>query len=144
MIDGTIDICTFRKKSEAEEALRKLKAVADLGGSHISLATAEWCCGLKSANWEETVGWTSDTFEKFTEIRKTGMGFYAIYAPSYDWHKSEENESEETTTAQGEPININIPLDKWFTKSDNIKALIQSLFEDPEKIKDRPVFINIM
>lgn len=149
MIDDTIGICTFRKKSEAVEALRKLKAVADLSGLYVSLAMAEWCCGLRSTAWANTIGWTSDTIKKFTTIRKTNMGFYTIYAPMYDWHESNnddicKNESEETTTAQGEPININIPLDKWFTKSDNVKALIQSLFEDPEKIKDRSVFINIM
>lgn len=150
MIDNTICISTFRERSDAEEALSKLKAVADLCLSYVSLATAEYCCELRSsANWAETVGWTSDTIKKFTTIRRTDMDFYEIIAPLYDWHKSNnddicKNESEETATAQGEPININIPLDKWFTKSDNVKALIQSLFEDPEKIKDRPVFINIM
>lgn len=145
-MDNGICICTFRKKAEAEEAFCKLKAVADLG-MVVSLATAEWCCGLKSTNWAATVGWTSDTIEKFAEIRKTGMGFYAIYAPSYDWHKSEnddvsKNKPEETTTAQGEPINITVSLGS--INSDILKALIQALFEDSEKIRDRPVFISII
>lgn len=82
---------------------------------YISLADMLDLCGENASYMDSKIGWTRDAF-KNVKIRVFYEGC-TISMPKYDWFgDTTVTESEETATAQGEPININIPLDKWFTK----------------------------
>lgn len=87
-------------------------------------------------------GWTYSVILKGV-VELTGQGIYAISLPKFDWFlecvrpAKTPKSSVKQDRPDPEPINITLP-------SDKLEQNISVLFKDLDKIKDRPVFINIM
>lgn len=83
------------------------------------------CCGLRLA---------------YVEVLAPDV--YSIHMPACDWFYDETGSStaKPKEKKEPEPINITVPADK----PDGIKQIINTLFDNLEIIKDRPMFINII
>lgn len=125
----------FEDYREGVECLANIKCIANYY-ARITVADVNDICGVKSCLTDRKMGWTKNALEN-TTVEKCDSGTYIICMPKYDWYK-------ETADIQPEPINVTITVDKLYKKPDIIEQTIQALFNDPEKIKDRPVFITIM
>lgn len=131
-----IRIGTFLSSHKAAEVLHYAKQIIEAYG-YVSLADMIDLCGKNSAYKDSKIGWTEAAF-KNAKIKMLYEGC-AIHMPEFDWR---ENDDSDTIgeQLQSEPINVTIPKDK----PELIKQTITALFENSEKIKDRPVFINII
>lgn len=134
---------SFGYKKDAEAVLNSAKEIAELYG-YVTVADVCDLAGVVSIYAENLVGWSLEAIKK-AYICRTRYA-YELYLPQCDWEKDrytkEAKDTEKPST--GEPINIAITVDKWYKKPEAIEQAISALFKDPEKIKDRPVFISIM
>ena len=131
-----IRIGVFSNSHEAAKVLHYAKQIVKVYG-YVSLADMIDLCGKNPAYKDSKIGWTEAAF-KNAKIKI----FYeecTICMPEFDWR---ENDDLDTVgeQLQSEPINITIPADK----SEVIEQIIDTLFNNSEKIKDRPMFITIM
>lgn len=121
---------------KAAEILHYAKQIIETYG-YVSLADILDLSGKNPAYKDTKIGWTEAAF-KNAKIEMLGKGC-TIRMPDCDWHKDSDSDAV-GEQFQPEPINVTIPKDK----PELIKQTITALFENSEKIKDRPVFINIM
>lgn len=99
--------------------------------------------GDKSGYIDCKYGWTFSKLRlAYIEILAPDM--YSIHMPTCDWFSDKKDATTVTEfptakpkQTEPEPINVTIPADK-------LEQIISALFKDLEKIKDRPVFINII
>ena len=132
----SIRIGTFLSSHEAAKVLHYAKQIIQVYG-YVSLADMLDLCGKNPAYKDSKIGWTEAAF-KNAKIEMLDEG-YAIRMPEFDW--CENNDSDTVgEQLQSEPINVTIPADK----PEIIEQIIDALFDNSEKIKDRPVFISIM
>lgn len=128
-------IVSFLSRHEAKKTLHYARQLVKVYG-YISMADMCDLCG-STASYEETkLGWTVDAMENL-KIQKITDNNYIIIMPRYNWHAVDDEPVSLDKNSQFEPIGVTVP-------SDKLEQTISALFKDPEKIKDRPVFITIM
>lgn len=132
---NSITIGDFLSSHKASSVLHNAKQVIEVYG-YISLADMLDLCGKNPSYKDSKVGWTADAMEN-SEIKKIADNAYVITMPEYNWHADDDEPVSLDEKSQSEPIDITVP-------SDKLEQTISTLFKDPEKIKDRPVFITIM
>lgn len=167
--ENRMEIVTFLSNyDEVIKVLHCAEQIIKVYG-YVSLADMLDLCGKNATYMDSKIGWTGDAF-KNAKIRVFYEGC-TISMPEYDWfgntnYKKEKNEmsgnncifgmalgvrkcqtdanksSDEQTDEypQPEPINITIPVDKL----EAIKETINTLCDNIDRIKDRPIFISIM
>lgn len=138
MLTTGIKIGNFSSHQEVNEILRNAKKVIKSCG-YVSLADMLNLCGKDTEYKDYKIGWTESAF-KNTKIQIVYEG-YAIQMPGYNWRENDVLDTvDEELHFEPAPINITIPADK----SEAIEQIIAALFNNFEKIKDHPVFVNIM
>ena len=138
MLTTGIKIGNFSSHPKVIEILHNAKKIIEAYG-YISLADMLDLCGKDTIYKDSKIGWTESAF-KNAKIQRVYEG-YAIQMPEYNWRENDVLDTvDEELHFEPEPINITIPADK----SEAIEQIIIALFNNSEKIKDRPVFINIM
>lgn len=141
----------FVYKKDAEQVLKQAKEIAGLYG-YVTVADICELAGKTSTYIKSLVGWSYEAIEKADiclEYYNDGFGLmfeFVLYLPQCDWEKNEYTKKAEDTKkpSAGEPINISISADEWNTRRNDIEQVLNELFRNSDKIKDRPVFINIM
>lgn len=141
----------FVYKKDAEQVLKQAKEIAGLCG-YVTVADICDLTGKTSTYTESLVGWSYEAIEKAEicwEHYNDGFGLmfeFVLYLPQCDWEKNEYTKEAEDTEkpSTGEPINITISSNEWNTRRNDIEQVFNELFRNSDKIKDRPVFINIM
>lgn len=113
---------------------------------YTSIADMHELIGDKSAYIDCKYGWTLSSLVN-ASAEKLATNMYSIHMPACDWISSKEDTMTITKfpivkpkKTEPEPINVTIPADK----PEVIEQTIGALFNDSEKIKDRPIFISIM
>lgn len=139
--NNTFPVASFASYADADNALFYAMQVAKEYG-YISCADLFEICGMSPSYTETKIGWTEQAIksakvDKFI-CQNQSKDFYTIRMPECDWF--EDADDSVASIEKAEPINVTIPKDK----PEFIKQTITALFENSEKIKDRPVFINIM
>lgn len=138
MLTTGIKIGNFSSRQAVNEILHNAKRIIKTYG-YVSLADMLDLCGKDTVYKDSKIGWTESAF-KNAKIQIAYEG-YAIQMPEYDWRENDVLDTvEEQLQFEPEPINITIPADK----SEAIEQIIAALFNNFEKIKDHPVFVNIM
>ena len=157
MFDIGLNIGTFKNLHDAEYVLNRAIEIANDYG-HVNLADIldlkDEKSGYMDCKYGLTYsairyGWTYPVILKGV-VELTVQGTYTISLPKFDWFneeyvrtakKPESSIKPKSNVKQDhpepEPINITLP-------SDKLEQTISVLFKDLDKIKDRPVFINIM
>ena len=130
-----IRIGNFLNNYEAEEILHQTKQLIE-NYAYVSLADIFDLCGGTPAYKQTKIGWTANAM-KDAKIESYAHVSYVIHMPEYNWHADDDESVSIDEKSQPEPIDITVP-------SDKLEQAISALFKDPEKIKDRPVFITIM
>ena len=156
MFDIDLKIGTFNNLHDTEYVLNKAIEIAKYYG-HVNLADILDLKDEKTGYMDCEYGWTYPVIKygwTYPVILKgaivlTGKGTYTISLPKFDWFidyvrpyqtpKSsvKPKYSIKQDHHDPEPINVTLPADK-------LEQTISILFKDLDKIKDRPVFINIM
>ena len=134
----------FKHHADALKVLSQAIEVAmDYG--YITMTDINWLIGTSDNYNDSKRGWTYDAIIK-GNVRRNGNTF-VISLPRCNWFDdatmikpSDEKSTVKSEQPQPEPINITIPANKPEVIRETINALCGNL----EKIKDRPVFINIM
>lgn len=137
MFTTSINIGLFASDHEANKVLHSAEQLIKVYG-HVSFADMLDLCEMDATYKDTKIGWTETAF-KNAKIRAFYEG-YSISMPKCDWCYDASVAKASDEQPQPEPINITIPAEK----SEIIKEIINSLCNNLEKIKDRPVFINIM
>lgn len=127
-------IGAFLSRHEASRVLHCAEQIIEVYG-YVSLADMLDLCGKNPSYKDSKIGWTADAMEN-SEIKKIADNAYAITMPKYNWHVDDDESFSLDEKSQPEPIDVTVP-------SDKLEQTISALFKDPEKIKDRPVFITI-
>lgn len=130
-----IIIGSFLSSHKATEVLHNARRLIETYGC-ISMADMCDLCGGTPSYEETKIGWTVDAIEN-SEIEKIADNKYAIIMPGYNWYAVNGKSVSLDESPQFEPIDVAVP-------SDKLEQTISALFKDPEKIKDRPVFITII
>lgn len=130
-----IIVGSFLSSHRAAEVLHYARQIVEVYG-YVSMADMRDLYGGTPSYEESKVGWTADAMEN-SEIEKIADNAYVITMPEYNWHADDDESVSLDEKSQPEPIDITVP-------SDKLEETISALFKDPEKIKDRPVFITIM
>ena len=114
--------------------------------AYVTMADMHDLIGDKSEYTDCKYGWTPSKL-KLAYIEMLAPDMYSIHMPACDWFSDKKDATTitEFPTAKSkqiepEPINITISADK----ANKLEQTISALFKDPEKIKDRPVFITII
>ena len=138
MLTTGIKIGNFSSHQKVIEILHNAKKIIETYG-YISLADMLDLCGKDTIYKDTKIGWTESAF-KNAKIQIVYEG-YAIQMPEYNWRENDGLDTvDEELHFEPVPINITIPVDK----SEAIEQIITALFNNFEKIKDHPVFINIV
>lgn len=141
MFDISLKIGTFRSFYYADFILNRAIEIARLYG-YITLADILELVGEKSGYTDRKYGWTYSTISDGV-IAPTDKETYTISLPKFDWFDeyAKADKAPKSSVKQDhpdpEPINVTLP-------SDKLERTISILFKDLDKIKGRPVFINIM
>lgn len=136
----------FDSKNEAMQVIQNAKEIAESYG-FLTVADFKCLCGLQVAVNDDTFGWMKDTLERVVIERVTSSDAYKISMPEYDWGTDQSVSStpdEKVQPETSEPINITISSGEWDTRRHDIEDVLHLLFENTEKISDRPVFIMLM
>ena len=136
----------FDIKEEAMQVIQNAKEVSEFYG-FLTVADFKNLCSLTVEPNDDTFGWTKNTLERAVIERVTSSEAYKIRMPEYDWGNYWSTPSatdEKTQSETGEPINITISSGEWDTRRHDIEDVLHLLFENTEKISDRPVFITLM
>ncbi len=139
----------FKDAHEPTHTIIHAQEIADKYGC-VTVADMHDLIGIKSTYTDNKYGWTSFGLSD-ARIKMDTNKTYSIYMPPCDWFADDweafKNEKEDNKMAssyakeiQAEPINISISADK----PELIEQTINALFNNTEKIKNRPVFITIM
>lgn len=142
-------IFKFNDAVKPTRTIMYAQEIADKYGC-VTVADIHDFIGFKSTYIDNKYGWTSFGLSDI-RIKMDASKTYSIYMPPCDWfaddqkifkNKQEDNNitSSYINEPQSEPVNINISSDK----PELIEQVIISVFNNTEKIKDRPVFITIM
>lgn len=114
--------------------------------AYITMADMHDLIGDKSECTDCKYGWTLSKL-KLAYIEILAPDMYSIHMPACDWFSDKKDATTvtefptaEPKQTEPEPINVTIPADK----PEVIEQIIDTLFNNSEKIKDRPVFITIM
>lgn len=139
-----ITIGHFKDKSEALSFYNSVRDFATCYGV-ITVAAAKKLCGSDSTWDDNFTGWSLDALHHLLIERVVSdNGWeYTMRFPECDWN-NKCNDSKSYTKLQSEPINITISSGEWDTRRNDIEDAFRVLFDNIEKIKDRPVFITIM
>lgn len=95
----------------------------------------------------DTFGWTKQALARAVIEHTTSSDSYRICMPEYDWGNYPGKSSmsgEDGRPKTVEPINITISSGELDTRRHDIEDVLHLLFENADKIKDRPVFISLM
>ena len=140
-------IGTFNNLHDAKYVLNTATQIARSYG-YVTLADILDLEDEKSCYMDCKYGWTYPVILKGV-VELIGQEIYAISLPKFDWFSEYVRPSETPKSSvkpkysvkqdhpDPEPINVTLPSDKF-------EQTISILFKDLDKIKDRPVFINIM
>ena len=164
-LDNMVYIATFPTYYEANLVLSNAYEIINFYG-YLTMEDMNDLSGLKNKYTDNFVGWDGYQALDNAVIKECREG-YSLYMPDFNWHPdinkrmpSEEECSEcdrdcpdcgchacerceETEESQGEPIDITISFDKYLEHPEVFNDVLQALIKDPEKIKDRHVFITI-
>lgn len=136
----------FDSKNEAMQVIQNAKEISESYG-FLTAANFKCLCGLQVGFRDGTFGWTKNTLEHAVIERVTSSEAYKIRMPEYDWGTDQSVSStpdEKVQPETSEPINITISSGEWGTRRHDIEDVLHLLFENTEKISDRPVFITLM
>lgn len=146
IIRDAIAIGHFKSKDEATEFYKSVKDIVIRYG-YATVADAKELCGDDSSWNDNLMGWSRDVLHwAMIERVVSDNGWeYIVRFPECDWNKK-RNDSGPSAKPQSdpEPINITISSGEWDTRRNDIEYAFRVLFDNIEKIKDRPVFITIM
>lgn len=130
---------------DARNALIYAREIAE-EYAYVTMADIHDLIADKSEYTDCKYGWTLSKL-KLAYIETLAPDMYSIRMPAFDWFSDKKDATTVTkfpTTkskqTEPEPINITIPADK----ADKLEQTISVLLKDPEKVKDRPVFITII
>lgn len=147
MFDIDLKIGTFKNLRDAEYVLNRAIEIAKYYG-HVNLVDILDLKDEKTDYMDCKYGWTYPVILKGA-IVLTGKGTYTISLPKsdrfIDYVRPDQTPKSSVKPKYSikqdhpdpEPINVTLPADK-------LEQTISILFKDLDKIKDRPVFINIM
>ena len=135
-----ICIGKFRTPIAARDTLTHAREIAE-AYDYVSMDDMNYLIGNRSEYSDFKYGWTLSKL-RLAYVEVLAPDVYSIHMPAYDWFYDEAwsstaNPKEKT---ESEPINITVLADK----SDGIKQVINTLFDNLERIKDHPIFINIV
>lgn len=135
-----ICIGKFRTPIAARDTLTYAREIAE-AYDHISMTDMNDLIGNQSEYSDCKYGWTLSKL-RLAYVEVLAPDVYSIHMPACDWFYDEARSStaKPKEKTESEPINITIPADK----TDGIKQAINTLFDNLERIKDRPIFINII
>ena len=137
---GYICIGKFRTLIAARDTLTHARLIAEVH-DHVSMTDMNDLIGNLSEYSDCKYGWTHYGL-RLAYVGTLGPDAYSIYMPAYDWFYDEARSStaKPKEKTESEPINITVPADK----PNVIKQAINTLFDNLERIKDHPIFINIV
>lgn len=130
----------FERPYDANIILERIQEIGKSYG-YVTLADVHDLIGDMSEYCECKYGWTFPGL-KTMYVAVFDKQAYSIHMPAFDWFYDEAGSStaKPKEKTESEPINITVPADK----PDDIRQTINTLFNNLEKIKDRPIFINII
>lgn len=133
---------SFAHRGDAEAAFNQAKEIAEVYG-YVTVTDICDLVGVPSNYMENMIGWSLEA------LNKAYIGIvcpYVLYLPQCDWSKDRYTKEAEDmeTPSTGEPINITISSDEWDTRRNDIEQVLNELFRNSDKIKDRPIFISII
>lgn len=126
----------FITPTAARDTLTYAREIAETY-EHVTMTDMNNLIGNRSEYSDCKYGWTSYGL-RLAYVGTLGPDAYSIHMPACDWFFDETGSSTEKSKekTEPEPINITVPADK----PDGIKQAINTL----ARIKDRPIFINIV
>lgn len=149
----TVSFGRFKNRDDAVKILQSVKKLAGLYNV-VTFADVADLCGYDSTWNDHLIGWSSDALTNYPWIRQiNSIPEYTIQFPECDWDNSNppdkyQNQCMDHSDIQDmsdpEPINITISSGEWDTRRNDIDDVFQALFNNLDKVKDRPVFITIM
>lgn len=136
---------------DAEAVLNQAIEIAKIYG-YVTVADICDFNGVTPIYTENLVGWSLDAIKKaeicecYYDDGQGNVYSYVLYLPQCDWEKDKHTKEAKNTEKPniGEPINITISSGEWDTRRNDIEQAFSELFKNSDKIKDRPIFINIM
>ena len=130
----------FERPYDANAILEKIQEIGK-SYDYVTLADVHDLMGDTSKYCEWKYGWTWNGL-RLAYVAVLAPDVYSIHMPAFDWFYDETGSSTAKLKEkkESEPINITISADKL----DGIKQTINTLFDNLERIKDHPIFINIM
>lgn len=135
----------FITPTAARDTLTYAREIAETY-EHVTMTDMNNLIGNRSEYSDCKYGWTSYGL-RLAYVGTLGPDAYSIHMPACDWFSDKKDATTVTEfptakpkQAEPEPINVTIPADK----PEVIEQIIDTLFNNSEKIKDRPVFITIM
>lgn len=135
-----ICIGKFGTPIAARDILTHAREIAEVY-DYVSMADMNDLIGNQSEYSDCKYGWTLSKL-RLAYVGVLAPDAYSIHMPAYDWFYDEAGSSttKPKEKTESEPINITVPADK----PDGIKQAINTLFDNLERIKDHPIFINIV
>lgn len=135
-----ICIGKFRTTIAARDTLTYAREIAE-AYDHVSMTDMNDLIGNQSEYSDCKYGWTLSKL-RLAYVEVLAPDVYSIHMPACDWFYDEAGSftAKPKEKTESEPINITVPADK----PDGIKQAINTLFDNLEKIKDHPIFINIV
>ena len=135
-----ICIGKFRTPIAARDTLTYAREIAE-AYDHVSMTDMNDLIGNQSEYSDCKYGWTLSKL-RLAYVEVLAPDVYSIHMPACDWFYDEAGSftAKPKEKTESEPINITVPADK----PDGIKQAINTLFDNLEKIKDHPIFINIV
>lgn len=137
---SSINIGKFITPIAARDTLNYAREIAETY-DHVTMTDMNDLIGNQSEYSDCKYGWTCCGLRlAYVEVLATDV--YSIHMPACDWFYDGTGSStaKPKEKKESEPINITVPADKL----DAIQQAINTLFDNLEIIKDRPIFINIM
>lgn len=142
---SSINIGKFRTPIAARDTLTYAREIAE-AYEHVTMTDMNDLIGNQSEYSDCKYGWTCCGL-RLAYVEVLAPDVYSIHMPACDWFFDKKDATTVTKfptakpkQTEPEPINVTIPADK----PEVIEQIIDTLFNNSEKIKDRPVFINIM
>lgn len=134
----------FNCLNDAEAVLDQAKKIAEAYGCVTVADVCDLCRGTRSYD-ETKIGWTPKALSRAYTRRDIYHNESTLYLPACDYEMLEcTEEPKELEESQPEPINITISSNEWDIRRNDIEQVLNEIFMNSEKIKDRPVFITIM